>query len=155
MPRRSTHGQVREVAGGSAEGARVLVGCGQTLPDQKIVIVNPDTKTTCAADEIGEIWVARPQHGPRLLEAARRDRTHVPRPSGRYGDGPFLRTGDLGFMHDGELFVTGRLKDLIIIRGLNHLSARHRVDRRAQPSAAAGRLRRGVRGGSRTAASNW
>ena len=101
------------------EGARSLVGCGGTLLDQEILIVNPDTMTRCAADEVGEIWVA----GPSVAQGywKRPDETeHTFRAHLADGSGPYLRTGDLGFMQDGELFVTGRLKDLIIIRGLNH-----------------------------------
>ncbi len=65
------------------------------------------------------------------------------------GEGPFLRTGDLGFIQDGELFVTGRLKDLIIIRGLNHYP--QDIEATAEKSHAAGSpgQRRGLRRGNR------
>ncbi len=101
------------------EGARALVGCGGTLLDQEILIVNPNTMGRCAPDEVGEVWVAGPSvaqgYWKRPDETAHTFRAHLAE-----GGGPYLRTGDLGFMQDGELFITGRLKDLIIIRGLNH-----------------------------------
>jgi 8-amino-7-oxononanoate synthase len=112
-----THGKVRAVTRGG--GSRDLVGCGGTLPDQKIVIANPETKTTCAPDKIGEIWVSGPSMAqgywkrPDVTEAM--FHAHL----ADTGDGPFMRTGDLGFMSDGELYVTGRLKDMIILRGVN------------------------------------
>jgi acyl-CoA synthetase (AMP-forming)/AMP-acid ligase II/acyl carrier protein len=99
---------------------RTLVGCGQTLLDQQIIIADPKTWIRCLPDEVGEIWVSgksvtqgywnRPEETQATFRAYLADT----------GEGPFLRTGDLGFLHDGELFVTGRLKDLIIIRGRNH-----------------------------------
>jgi 8-amino-7-oxononanoate synthase len=102
------------------EGARELVGSGGKLLDQRIVIAHPENMTTLPPDQVGEIWVSgpsvalgywnRPEETERTFRAYLKDT----------GEGPFLRTGDLGFMQDGELFVTGRLKDLIIIRGLNH-----------------------------------
>lgn len=101
------------------EGVRALVGCGETLPDQKIAIANPETLTRCAADEVGEVWVTgpsvakgywqQPEITQRTFRAFLKDT----------GEGPFLRTGDLGFMKDGELFITGRIKDLIILHGAN------------------------------------
>ena len=101
------------------EGARALVGCGGTLLDQEILIVNPNTMTRSAPDEIGEVWVAGPSvaqgYWKQPEETAHTFRAHL-----SDGNGPYLRTGDLGFMQDGELFITGRLKDLIIIRGVNH-----------------------------------
>ncbi len=101
------------------EGARALVGCGGTLLDQEILIVNPDTMTRCAPDEVGEVWVA----GPSVAQGYWKrpdDTEHTFRAHLSDGTGPYLRTGDLGFMQAGELFITGRLKDLIIIHGLNH-----------------------------------
>ena len=97
-----------------------LAGAGRLLPNTKIAIVHPETFTQCAADEIGEIWVAsrgvaqgywqRPDVTKETFQAYLADTK----------EGPFLRTGDLGFIKDGELFVTGRVKDLIIIRGENY-----------------------------------
>jgi acyl-CoA synthetase (AMP-forming)/AMP-acid ligase II len=99
--------------------ARTLVGCGHAMPGTRIVIVDPETSTPCAPDAVGEIWVSGPTiaHGywNRHEET---DRTFQAGLAGG-GAGPFLRTGDLGFLRDGELFVTGRLKDLIIIDGRN------------------------------------
>jgi 8-amino-7-oxononanoate synthase/acyl carrier protein len=101
------------------EGARSLVGCGGTLMDQEILIVEPETRTRCPADVVGEIWVAGPSvalgYWKRPEETIETFHAHL-----ADGSGPYLRTGDLGFMCDNELFVNGRLKDLIIIRGLNH-----------------------------------
>jgi acyl-CoA synthetase (AMP-forming)/AMP-acid ligase II len=101
-------------------GARSLVGCGRNLFDQKIVIANPETLTECQAGEVGEVWVSGPSvaqgywNRPELTEetfnAYLSDKA----------EGPFLRTGDLGFFQGDELFITGRHKDLIIIRGRNH-----------------------------------
>ena len=96
-----------------------LVGCGRTIPQQQIVIAHPETLTRCAPDEVGEIWVSGPSVGQgywqRPEETAQIFRVHL----ADTGERPFLRTGDLGFLQDGELFVTGRVKDLIIIRGRN------------------------------------
>ena len=78
------------------EGVRALVGCGQNLPDQKIVIADPETRATCPPGQIGEIWVQRAQRGPGVLAAAGIHRTHLPCPLSDTGEGPFLRTGDLG-----------------------------------------------------------
>ncbi len=81
--------------------------------------MRPDPPEPCAAGEVGEIWV----HGASVAQGYWRQPEESERvfnaslPDGR---GPFLRTGDLGFVADGELFVTGRLKDLIILRGRNH-----------------------------------
>ncbi len=100
-------------------GSRALVGCGGTLPDQKIVIADPESMTLCPADRIGEIWV----HGPSVAQGYWRQPEATEATFRAYlkdtGQGPFLRTGDLGFLRDGELFITGRLKDLIIFRGRN------------------------------------
>ena len=98
----------------------MLVSSGKVQPEQQVLIVNTETLTACAADEVGEVWISGPSitHGYWNLpeETAYTFDAHL----ADTDDGPYLRTGDLGFLHDGELFVTGRLKDLIIIRGLNH-----------------------------------
>nr|AFV96135.1 AMP-dependent synthetase/ligase [Cylindrospermum licheniforme UTEX B 2014]ARU81115.1 CylA [Cylindrospermum licheniforme UTEX B 2014] len=103
----------------SQEASKVLVGCGHSWLDYKIVIADPESFELCADGRVGEIWVSsasvtkgywnRPQQTQETFKAYLKD-----------GLGPFLRTGDLGFLHDGELYVTGRLKDIIIIRGQNH-----------------------------------
>ena len=100
--------------------ARTLVGCGPCLPGQQLVIVDPQTCLACAGGEVGEIWVQGPSvacgyHGqPEATEVVFRGFL------ADTGQGPFLRTGDLGFLRDEQLFVAGRLKDLIIIRGRNY-----------------------------------
>ena len=102
------------------DGAAVrLTACGPGAPGQRIAIVDPVTRTRRPPDRVGEIWVSgpsvaagywgRPEDTERVFAARLAD-----------GDGPYLRTGDLGFLHDGQLVVTGRLTDLIVIRGRNH-----------------------------------
>jgi len=96
------------------------ISCGRTWLGQKIAIVNPETLTRCRPDEVGEIWVSgpnvaegywnRPEETEHTFHAMTMDT----------GEGPFLRTGDLGFLKNEELFITGRLKDIIIIDGRNH-----------------------------------
>jgi amino acid adenylation domain-containing protein len=105
---------------GESDGAKALVGCGNALLEQKIVVVNPETLEAARAGEVGEIWVggasvARGYWG-REEETAHTFRAYL----NGAGEEPYLRTGDLGFLHAGNLFVTGRLKDLLIIRGRNY-----------------------------------
>jgi len=102
------------------EDVRRLVGCGQNLLDTRVIIVNPETLTRCSPEEVGEVWVSGGS-------VARGYWNHAGETSHTFRaftsdtlEGPFLRTGDLGLLQGGELFITGRLKDLIIIRGLNH-----------------------------------
>ena len=90
------------------------------LPGQEIAIVDPELLTECPSDQVGEIWISGPSIAQGYWNRAEEtERTFRARLSQRH-PGPFLRSGDLGFVHHGELFVTGRLKDLIIIRGRNH-----------------------------------
>jgi acyl-CoA synthetase (AMP-forming)/AMP-acid ligase II len=99
------------------QNVRTLAGSGHALQDTRIVIAHPESLTVCAPNEVGEIWVSGPSvtqgYWNRPEETERACRAYLK----DTGEGPFLRTGDLGFMKNGELFVTGRLKDLIIISG--------------------------------------
>jgi len=102
------------------DNRRMLVSCGRTLMGQTLAVVNPNTLASCAAGEVGEIWVS----GPSVAKGyfSRPEETEEVFHASIAGTtGPdFLRTGDLGFIDNGELFITGRLKDLVIIRGRNH-----------------------------------
>lgn len=99
---------------------RTLVGCGRLWPEQDVRIVDPDSRTPCPDGAVGEVWIAGPSVGAgywgRSDETAQTFRASL----ADTGEGPFLRTGDLGFVWDGELFLTGRIKDVIILRGRNH-----------------------------------
>lgn len=105
---------------GNDKSAWPVVSCGKSWVNHEIVIVDPETLILCKADEVGEIWVA----GPSVAHGYWNKPQETQESFGGYlagtGEGPYLRTGDLGFIKDNDLFVTGRRKDLIIIRGLNH-----------------------------------
>ena len=102
------------------EGARRLVGSGQVLADEEIVIANPETMARCGPGQVGEIWVKNPSIAQGYWQRREETENTFHARLRETGEGLFLRTGDLGFFQDNELFVAGRLKDLIIIRGLNH-----------------------------------
>ncbi|HSN85340.1 MAG TPA: AMP-binding protein, partial [Thermoanaerobaculia bacterium] len=95
------------------------VSCGAVLGGQELAIVDPETAEPLGPGEIGEIWLAGPSvaagYWNRPEETAEAFGARLPD-----GSGPFLRTGDLGLLEGGELFIAGRLKDLIILRGRNH-----------------------------------
>ena len=97
-----------------------LVGCGKPRGGQRVIIVDPETRLECAADRVGEIWVSGGSVAHGYWGAPELSAETFAATLADSGEGPFLRTGDLGFLHSGELFVTGRRKDLIIIRGTNH-----------------------------------
>ncbi len=97
-----------------------LVSCGHDVDDQHVAIVDPSTRRSCAGDRVGEIWVSGRSVAQGYFNApAASESTFRARMVGN-ANAPYLRTGDLGFLRDGELFVTGRLKDLIVIRGQNY-----------------------------------
>ena len=118
----------------TAAGARRLVGSGRELDGQDVHIVDPQTCEALPPGRVGEIWVSGPSvaqgywNRPEDSNATFGAMLSQPEPAAsgqtvskwRPNPGPYLRTGDLGFFDNGELFVTGRLKDLIIIRGRNH-----------------------------------
>ncbi|HEX2225194.1 MAG TPA: AMP-binding protein, partial [Thermoanaerobaculia bacterium] len=110
--------QVVEVEDGGK--ARELVSCGPVPEGMRVEVVDPVSRERAEPGQEGELWVAagpgvprgywnRPEVNREAFQARTAD-----------GDGPYLRTGDLGFLRSGELYVTGRLKDLIILRGRNH-----------------------------------
>ncbi len=99
----------------------LVVGCGKARADVKVIIVNPETLNRCSDKQIGEIWISsssvaqgywnhQTQETKEVFQATLKDTNET----------YFLRTGDLGFVKEGELFVTGRMKDIIIIRGCNY-----------------------------------
>lgn len=123
------------------EGVRELVGCGHVLPEEEVIIVDPESCKRLPEHQVGEIWVRSPSVGQGYWDKPEITKETFQATTSR-GDGSYLRTGDLGFMDDGELFVTGRLKDLIIVRGVNRYpqdieQTVERTDPRLQAGAAA------------------
>jgi amino acid adenylation domain-containing protein len=112
--------EVRHAARGTS-GTRTLVGCGPALPGFQLCIVDPDTSLPCPPHRIGEIWVAGPSVGRGYWGQPEASAEHFGATLAHAGADPtqHLRTGDLGFMHGGELFITGRRKDLILLNGRN------------------------------------
>ena len=96
-----------------------VVNCGSAVQNEIVAIVDPQTKQICSEKKYGEIWVSggsvasgywnQPNETETTFNAFTLD-----------GKGPFLRTGDLGFLENKELFVLGRLKNMIILRGKNY-----------------------------------
>ncbi len=105
---------------GHAPGARLLVGCGTPVGSLRVAIVAPETGDRAASNSIGELWVTGDSIGKGYWRNPDRTAATFHAQSSDSDDGPFLRTGDLGFMHEQQLYITGRIDDLIIVRGLNH-----------------------------------
>ncbi len=108
----------------SNNDAQILVGCGQIADDHTLLIVDPVNRTPCPDGQIGEIWLSGPSvtqgYWQNTYETEQVFGSLPFRDNGVNASSQFLRTGDLGFVHEGELFITGRLKEIIIIRGLNY-----------------------------------
>ncbi|HEX4417758.1 MAG TPA: fatty acyl-AMP ligase [Kofleriaceae bacterium] len=104
-----------------AADAKRLVGCGQAFGDEVIAIVHPEQRTRLPDGQLGEIWVSSEavaagywRNAPATVETF--EAVLADEPDGRC----YLRTGDLGLIEAGELYVAGRIKDLIIVRGQNY-----------------------------------
>ena len=114
--------QVRAAAPGDAM-ARPVVSCGPLAPGVMVAVTDPDSGERLGAGRVGEIWIAGPAvargyHG-RAQESAQVFGARIARGAGAGAAPAFLRSGDLGFVHEGELFITGRRKDVIILHGRN------------------------------------
>jgi acyl carrier protein len=111
--------QHRAVAPSNDEATYTIVACGPTGTDMDFKIVDPATGRALPDGEVGEIWASSPSvckgYWNKPLETAQTFRALIAGSTGPY----YLRTGDLGFAIDGVLYVTGRMKDLIIVRGRN------------------------------------
>ena len=108
-----------ETADATTADAQTLVSSGCVLPGYKIAIADPHTLHACPPAQVGEICLA----GPSIAQGYWGQPETTAQMFGAHladtGRGPFFRSGDLGFLHEGELFITGRAKDLIILRGRN------------------------------------
>lgn len=112
--------EVREPKPGEQVTTRRLVGCGKPVGEEEVIIVDHETCTLARPNQIGEIWInspsvglgywKKPQETAEVFHATLVDDPNQTK---------FLRTGDLGFFYRGELFVSGRLKDMIIVHGVN------------------------------------
>ena len=99
---------------------RALADCGPLDSNLTVRIVDPDTRCCLPPDRVGEIWIAGPTVARGYWNKPESTRDTFQALTADTGEGPFLRTGDLGFLRNGHLVITGRCKDLIIVHGLNH-----------------------------------
>lgn len=109
-----------EIVGEDSPKVAALVGTGWVSDEQEIVIAH--TKTNAALGDLqeGEIWLRGPLVGNGYWDHPEKEKETFQAFTSNTHEGPFLRTGDLGFTKDKQLYITGRVKDLIIIRGLNY-----------------------------------
>jgi len=98
--------------------AAAVVGCGR--PRQQVVIVDPDTRLECGPDEVGEIWVGGPGVARGYWGALRQTDQIFEAFLAEGGGGPFLRTGDRGFLRGEQLFLAGRCQDLVVLDGVHY-----------------------------------
>lgn len=112
-------GRAIQVRGEATPDTRVLVTCGQPARGTRVRIVNPDSLRVLPEDRVGELWIS----GSAVTQGYWRQERLTTELYRGYtsdtGEGPFLRSGDLAFLHDGELVVCGRSKEVIIVRGRN------------------------------------
>tara|TARA_R110001592_G_scaffold361214_1_gene671312 strand:- start:4065 stop:7481 length:3417 start_codon:yes stop_codon:yes gene_type:complete len=104
---------------GGHEDVRSLVSCGTPCAGTVVEIADPESGKRLEDGRIGEIWIS----GPGVFRGYRRGGDDAPETDGvlsTYSGQAFFRTGDLGFQHDGALYVAGRLKDMMIFHGRNH-----------------------------------
>jgi len=111
-------GQVRPVPAEDPQ-ASAQVGCGKVPPREQVVIVDPQSCLLCSPEQIGEVWVRGDNMARGYWNREEETRQTFQAMLADTGEGPFMRSGDLGFFFEGDLYITGRLKDLIIIRGRN------------------------------------
>jgi acyl-CoA synthetase (AMP-forming)/AMP-acid ligase II len=103
----------------SADDETVVVSSGHAADDLDVRIVNPATAEELPADRVGEVWIAGPSVAAGYWDRPK-ETEETFQATLASGEGRFLRSGDLGFLRDGQLYITGRIKDLIIIRGQNY-----------------------------------
>jgi acyl-CoA synthetase (AMP-forming)/AMP-acid ligase II len=113
-------GKAVATANAAAASSRRIVSCGRPIGKIRVAVVDPMTCHEVADGRVGEIWVSDPCIALGYWQRKRDSEETFRACIGGSGEGPFLRTGDLGFMSDGELYVTSRMKDLIIVAGTNH-----------------------------------
>lgn len=99
---------------------RRLVSSGRPARDHRVLIVDPATHEQLTAGQVGEIWISGPSVAHSYWRRPAQTRETFGARLAPTGAGPFLRSGDLGFKLGRQLFVTGRIKDLIVVRGYNH-----------------------------------
>ncbi len=123
-----------EPTSSEAHDARTVVGVGQLLKGYEAKIVDPASGRICDNDEVGELWLRGPSIGDGYW--GRSDESNTVFGAKLGGAGPcYLRTGDLGFFRACELFISGRCKELIIVRGLNYFPSDIEASvRRASPA---------------------
>lgn len=112
-------GRVVESADEQGDGVQTFVGSGSPASGTEIAIVNLSSLTRCPPNKVGEIWVSGPCVAQGYWHRPEETRQTFQAHLADTGEGPFLRTGDLGFFKDNVIFIVGRHKDLIIIRGSN------------------------------------
>ncbi|MEY2832067.1 MAG: hypothetical protein RLZZ574_1325, partial [Cyanobacteriota bacterium] len=100
--------------------AKAVVSCGHTWLGDEVIIVNSETKIQCQGDRIGEIWAAGAGIGKGYYQRAEQTEATFQATLADNPNQTYLRTGDLGFIKDGELYITGRIKDMMILWGRNH-----------------------------------
>lgn len=122
--------------------ARRLVSSGRPMHGQTVLIVDPDTREVCPELHVGEIWVSGPSIGTGYWRRGSDTSDVFGAALANCDDGRYLRTGDLGFLHDQDLFIVDRIKDLIIIRGFNYYP--HDIELTVQESHDAFRTSTGV-----------
>ena len=111
-----SQGKVQIATNDSQQSSTSLMSCGKALTDTTIQIINPGNARPVVADQVGEVWL----RGPAKAKGYR----NLPKLSAEVFQAAldqhhYLRSGDMGFLYDGELFICGRLKDMLIVNGRN------------------------------------
>ncbi|MCL2448445.1 MAG: ACP S-malonyltransferase, partial [Polyangiaceae bacterium] len=104
-------------ATGGASDAGLVMGCGRVVEETRVVAVDPETGEPCGPDTVGELWVKTDRQALGYLDDPEQSEATFNGVLRITGEDGFLRTGDLGFIVDDEVYIVGRSKDVIVIRG--------------------------------------